>query len=340
MSRRTLIFFMVATLAMAMLVWLFARKAFQPYKGYQQTVVVRIPQHMTVDETAEILRQQRVIANAWLFKMYYRLAFPGETLKSGDYLFDRPLTIKQVLEKLIIGKAVLYKITFKEGMTVREIADSLNESHMLSADSFRRAAKNVKLIDDLDPEALDLEGYLFPDTYAIQKGVSGDELVMLMVNRFRESFTNTWRWRALDMHLSIRAVITLASLIEKESANRNEKFLISSVFHNRLRKKMLLDCDPTIIYALKKYDLYRGKLGWSELKFDSPYNTRLHHGLPPGPICNPGSTSIEAALYPENTDYLFFVAKDAQSHYFSETLKEHNRAVHEFIINKRPSPEN
>jgi UPF0755 protein len=123
-------------------------------------------------------------------------------------------------------------------------------------------------------------------------------------------------------------------LIEKETSSREERFLISSVFHNRLRRGMALDCDPTIIYALKRDNCYNGKLGWKELKYDSPYNTRLHRGLPPGPICSPGFDSLEAALYPENTHYLFFVAKDATSHYFSETLAEHNRAVKKYILNR------
>jgi UPF0755 protein len=148
-------------------------------------------------------------------------------------------------------------------------------------------------------------------------------------------FSNSMKWRAQELNLSIREVVTLASLIEKETSSREERFLISSVFHNRLRRGMGMDCDPTIIYALKRDNLYDGKLGWKDLKYDSPYNTRLYRGLPPGPICSPGFDSLEAALYPENTKYLFFVAKDSRSHYFSETLAEHNRAVRKYIINRK-----
>jgi len=191
------------------------------------------------------------------------------------------------------------------------------------------------LIQDLDPNAPDLEGYLFPDTYMVHKGITAEDMVKLMVSKFRDHFSHSMKWRAEELRLSIREVVTLASLIEKETASREERFLISSVFHNRLRIGMPMGCDPTIIYALKRDNLYRGKLGWDELKYDSPYNTRLHRGLPPGPICNPGFASIEAALYPENTKYLYFVAKDHRSHYFSKSLKEHNRAVRKYIINKK-----
>jgi UPF0755 protein len=156
----------------------------------------------------------------------------------------------------------------------------------------------------------------------------------MMIRKFKDNFTNSMRWRADQLGLSIREVVTLASLIEKETSAREERFLISSVFHNRLKIGMPMGCDPTVIYALKRDNVYRGKLGWKELKYDSPYNTRLYKGLPPGPICNPGYASIEAALFPENTKYLYFVSKDGRSHYFSKTLKEHNWAVRKFIINR------
>ena len=155
-----------------------------------------------------------------------------------------------------------------------------------------------------------------------------------MVRRFRQNFSNTFIWRARDIGFTIRQVVIMASLIEKETAARDERFLVASVFHNRMRHKTLFDCDSTIIYALKKAGRYRGKLGWDDLKFPSPYNTRLYRGLPPGPIGNPGYASLEASLYPENTEYMFFVAKDANSHYFSKTLAEHNRAVKKYIIDK------
>ncbi|MBN2346115.1 MAG: endolytic transglycosylase MltG, partial [Candidatus Aminicenantes bacterium] len=237
-----------------------------------------------------------------------------------------------VIEKLEQGKAVLHKVTIKEGLWIAETARRLEESGLFPAAEFERAAANASPVRDLDPQATDLEGYLFPDTYLVRKDITAREMAALMVGRFRQNFSHRFAWRARDIGFSLRQVVILASLIEKETASRDERFLISSVFHNRLRRRMLLDCDPTIVYALKRDGRYRGKLGWDDLKYDSPYNTRLHRGLPPGPIASPGYAALEAALYPENTDYLFFVAKDGSSHHFSRTLSEHNRAVRKYIL--------
>ena len=196
--------------------------------------------------------------------------------------------------------------------------------------------RDPALIRDLDPEAADLEGYLFPDTYLVRKDITAREMAALMVEPLPRRISATPSiWRARDIGFTPRQAVIMASLIEKETANRDERFLVSSVFHNRLRQNMLLDCDSTIIYALKKAGVYDGDLRWADLKSDSPYNTRRHRGLPPGPIASPGYASLEAALYPENTEYLFFVAKDGGSHYFSKSLAEHNRAVRKFIIQRR-----
>ncbi|HEX7502835.1 MAG TPA: endolytic transglycosylase MltG, partial [Acidobacteriota bacterium] len=226
------------------------------------------------------------------------------------------------------------KVTIKEGLWIGETAQVFEQAGLFPASEFMRAASSPALIRDLDPEASDLEGYLFPDTYLVRKDITAREMVAAMVERFRENFNNNAIWRARDIGFTPRQAVIMASLIEKETANRDERFLVSSVFHNRLRQNMLLDCDSTIIYALKKAGVYDGDIRWNDLKSDSPYNTRRHRGLPPGPIASPGYASLEAALYPENTEYLYFVAKDAGSHYFSKSLAEHNRAVRKFIIQR------
>jgi UPF0755 protein len=297
--------------------------------------VVRIDSGMSVAAIGRKLQRQGVVASADYFTRYYRLFFAGKMLKAGEYLFDGPLSVRQVIEKLEQGKALLYKVTVKEGLWLGEAAQVFEAAGLFPAAEFRRAAADVSLVRDIDPEAIDLEGYLFPDTYLVRKDITAREMAALMVNHFRKNFTNTFLWRARDIGMSQRQVLILASLIEKETANRDERFLVSSVFHNRLRQNMLLDCDSTIVYALKRAGVYRGKLGWDDLKLDSPFNTRRRRGLPPGPISSPGYASLEAALYPENTEYLYFVAKDGSSHYFSKSLAEHNRAVHQFIIQKR-----
>jgi UPF0755 protein len=312
----------------------FYHKVFTPYSGYGGSVKITVKKGSSVSAAARVLYREGIIANYFYFQVYYRLFYSKTSFKTGEYLFDRPLTMGQVIEKLDEGKVVLYRVTIQEGLIIKEIAELLASRGDLDidADEFIRHARSPRLIQDLDPKAPDLEGYLFPDTYMVRKEITAPGMVELMVDRFKENLGDTMKWRAQELKLSIREVVTLASLIEKETSWREERFLISSVFHNRLRIGMPMGCDPTIIYALKRDNVYEGKLGWKELKYDSPYNTRLHRGLPPGPICCPGYDSIEAALYPENTKYLYFVAKNSSSHYFSKTLKEHNRAVRKYII--------
>lgn len=315
----------------------FYQKVFTPYAGYDgKAFTINIKPGSTVSAIGRQLYRSHIISNYYYFRIYYRLFFNNMSFKTGEYQFDRPMTMKEVIEKLHEGLVKLHKITIKEGLIIREIAQQLANHRHLNFDirEFIRLARSPQLIRSLDPEAPDLEGYLFPDTYMVRKGITAEEMVQYMVNRFKDTFSNSMKWRAQELNLSIREVVTLASLIEKETSSREERFLISSVFHNRLRQGMGMDCDPTIIYALKRDNKYNGKLGWKDLKYDSPYNTRLYRGLPPGPICSPGFDSLEAALYPENTKYLYFVAKDSRSHYFSETLAEHNRAVRKYILNR------
>ena len=315
----------------------FYQKVFTPFAGYEgKDITINIKPGATVSAIARRLYRSHIIANYYYFRIYYRIFFNKMSFKTGEYQFDRPMTMKEVIEKLHEGLVKLHKVTIKEGLIIREIARLLADHPHLNFDfrEFISLARSPRSIRSLDPKAPDLEGYLFPDTYMVRKGITAKEMVQFMVKRFKETFSNSMKWRARELNLSVREVVTLASLIEKETSSREERFLISSVFHNRLRLGMGMDCDPTVIYALKRDNKYNGKLGWKELKYDSPYNTRLYRGLPPGPICSPGFDSIEAALYPENTKYLFFVAKDSRSHYFSETLAEHNRAVRKYIINR------
>jgi UPF0755 protein len=306
----------------------------KPYRGYDKEIRIHVAKGSSVKSIAHLLHKNGVIANKTYFVLYYRLFFNKLTFQSGEYLFNTPLTMKQIIEKLNKGKVILYKITVKEGLTIKETARLLEANHKINAQDFIKACQNTDLIKSIDDKAEDLEGYIFPETYLVPRNTTAAELVEMMVKRFRSKFSQSFHWRARDINKSIRQVVILASLIEKETAAREERFLISSVFHNRLRIGMPLACDPTIIYALKRENKYRDKLGWKDLKFDSPYNTRIYKNLPPGPICSPGFDSIEAALYPANTSYLYFVAKNDKYHHFSKTLKEHNWAVRKYIINK------
>ncbi len=335
-KRKALIIFLMVLVLIVLLIGIdFYHKVYSPYKEYPNTITILVKKGASVSSVGRLLYREKIIASYTYFRIYYRLFFKDTAIQSGEYRFDRPMTMKEVIEKLNQGKVVLYKVTIKEGLILNEIAEQLEKKHKITYREFMRSSRDTALIQDLDTHANNLEGYLFPDTYFIRKDITADEMVRLMVKKFKDNFTNSMRWRAEQLNLSIREVVTLASLIEKETSSREERFLISSVFHNRLRLGMPLGCDPTIIYALKRDNVYRGKLGWKELKYESPYNTRLYKGLPPGPICNPGYASIEAALFPENTKYLYFVAKDSNTHYFSRTLKEHNWAVRKFIINQK-----
>jgi UPF0755 protein len=297
-------------------------------------ITVEIPPGSSLPAIARILHREQVIRWPWSLRLWVRF-MPGEvTLRYGRYRFDNALSLPRVIEKLQRGQVELQKITIREGLTRHEIADQLSRELTFGRDAFLDASASGKLVADLDPSAPDLEGYLFPETYLVDPSITAEEMVHLMVDRFLDSYTRNMQWRARDLLLSNRELLTLASLIEKETANRQERFLISSVFHNRLRLKMRLDCDPTVSYALKRDGKWDGSFSWADLVYNSPYNTRLYAGLPPGPICSPGLASLEAALYPEQTDYLYFVAKGGGNHHFSTTLKEHNSAVQRFIIRK------
>ncbi len=321
MKKIVLVFILILIVLAAVLGIDFYRKVFLPYKGYTDTITVEIEKGASVSTIGEVLYRKKIIPSYSYFIIYYRLFFSKTNLQSGEFEFTDPMNMRQIIEKLHKGKVVLYKITIKEGMTINETAEFLENDHGISSTQFLEAAR-------------DLEGYLYPDTYLIPRGTGAVEMIELMVKKFKDHFTNSLKWRARDINMSVREVVILASLIEKETAVRDERFLISSVFHNRLRIGMPLACDPTIIYILKKQNRYDGNIRWKDLKLDSPYNTRVHKGLPPGPICSPGFASIEAALFPENTKYLYFVSKDGRHHYFSKTLKEHNWAVRKYIINR------
>jgi UPF0755 protein len=259
-----------------------------------------------------------------------RFFYPEESFKAGEYLFRPPLEAKDVLFRIFGGRIHLEPVTVPEGLTGQEIAELLRTGDPDGAAALRRAFLEVGLIADWDGRAKDLEGYLFPDTYNLPRHAPEADLVAAMVAEFREVFDEDRKRRAAELGMSVRDVVTLASLIEEETALAEERPLVSAVFHNRIRIGMKLDCDPTVAYALKLEGRYTGRLLLRDLKVPSPYNTYVHAGLPPGPICNPGRTSIEAALHPSLEKYLYFVAQGDGRHHFSRTLGEHLDAVRKY----------
>ena len=251
-------------------------------------------------------------------------------MKSGDYTFNKPLTMGEVILKLSKGQFIPFRVTIKEGKTLDEIVGFLVKNYSFNKIKLMKALKKTSLITEFDKSAKDLEGYILPETYFVRKGISEEELVEIIIEKFKDVFSEKMRLQARDMGFSIREIVTLSSLIEKETSLESERRLVASVYHNRLKKKMLLQCDPTMIYALKKAGIYN-KMQWKKMgrKIDSPFNTYKYTGLPPGPICSPGKASLEAAMSPEDTEFLYFVRKQRgkRSHYFSKSYKEHRWAI-------------
>jgi len=276
------------------------------------------------------LEDDGIVRAALPLRLACRIFYPGERFKAGEYLFSAPLETKAALFTIFEGRIHLEPVTIPEGLTGGEIAALLKPGDAEGAAAFRRAFLEAGLIADLDPAAKDLEGYLFPDTYNLPRKAPEADIVAAMVGEFHEVFDEGRRRRAAELGLSVREAVTLASLIEEETALPDERPLVSAVFHNRLKIGMKLDCDPTIAYALKRDGRYAGRLFFRDLKFPSPYNTYLHAGLPPGPITNPGRPSLDAALYPAPEGYLYFVAVGDGSHRFSRTLGEHLDAVRKY----------
>jgi UPF0755 protein len=268
------------------------------------------------------LQNAGVIRNRYAF-IALRLLKRG-TLKAGEYRFAEPETMSEVYDRLRRGDVYYRAVTIPEGYNIFDVAAAVEASGITTKDSFLTAARrDVKLVGDIDPHAQTLEGYLFPDTYRFQRSETADQMVAAMVKQFRTQTSE------LGLHANFHAVVTLASLVEKETPIAADRPLVASVLNNRLLAKMPLMTDPTVIYAAMLQHRYRGAIYRSDLQAESEYNTYKHAGLPPGPICNPGVASLTAAMHPAESKYLYFVADPAaQGHSrFAATLDEHNRNV-------------
>jgi UPF0755 protein len=311
------------------------RYAKTPGSHLDRQVVFSIVPGEAFSQLAARLETEGVIISPFKFKLLARLKGADKRLRSGEYQLSSAMTPDQILEVLINGRAFLYRLTIPEGFTARQIAAQIASQGLGNEEEFMRLATDTQIAHDLGIEAQSLEGYLFPDTYYFPKQVAALTIVKKMVERFKEQFKPEWHERAHELNLSVHEVVTLASIIEKETGDPSERPLISSVFHNRLKKKMRLESDPTVIYGIKDFD---GNLKRSHLTTPTPYNTYIIKGLPPGPIANPGQAAIEAALYPAQTQYLFFVSKQDHTHHFSATIAEHRRAVRKYQLHHRHRP--
>lgn len=325
--KTTLLLFVLASLGLAF--WL-TYNLHAPRQLPSGAVLYEVPRGAGLKTVARSLKEEGLLQNRLAFLAAYHFFYARRTIKAGEYLFASPLRTKDILTTLVEGKVYLHPVTIPEGLTGIEIAPLLVPLLADGEEGFRRAFQNPAPIAALDPQATDLEGYLFPETYHFARGVESGRALRSMVAEFTSIFEQVWRERARALGLTVRQVVTLASLIEKETAIPEEKPMVAAVFHNRLRRGMKLDCDPTIIYVLKQKGLFDGNLRKKDMSLDSPYNTYLHAGLPPGPICNPGKEALEAALYPAQEDYLYFVSRNDGRHHFSRSFSEHQAAVRRY----------
>jgi UPF0755 protein len=303
------------------------------YKGYGGAEqFVEVPQGAGSATIARRLTDAGVVKDVNTFRLALWVTRQGRRLQAGEYRFDRPMSARQVVDKIARGDVYTRPITFREGLTITQMAALYESKGFGAADAFIAAAGNGALVHEIDPAATDLEGYLFPDTYTLPRTATADQLIARMVASFTKVLTPDLVARAGSRGLGVRELVTLASIVEKETGHAAERPLVAAVYANRLKIGMGLQCDPTVIYALERAGRWDGNLTRESLQFDSPYNTYRYAGLPPGPIASPGRASLEAAASPADAPYLYFVSRNDGTHAFASTLEEHNRNVHEYQI--------
>ena len=298
-----------------------------PYDSQARTTQVDIPKGESFVTISRGLAEKRLLRCPRLFSVVARVLSKDRTIMAGAYRLHSSMSPREILEGLSSGLAVLHRITVPEGVSLDQVARILEAEGVARAEDIQAAGSNPAFFRNLGIEGDSLEGYLFPDTYYLPLGQSANEILTAMVRQFWRVYDPQMRIKQIRMGWRIHDVVTLASIIEKEASRAEEKPYISSVLHNRLARDMPLQCDPTVIYGIRFFD---GNLKREDLLRDSAYNTYLYKGLPPGPICNPGLGSLQAALNPADTPYLYFVSKNDGTHQFSESIEEHNRAVHSY----------
>lgn len=303
----------------------------KPLSSIEDKKIIRIeiPVGSNINSIARLLEQKEVIKSQFAFKLYSKLNGIEDKYKAGVYDLDNAMDISEIASLLQSGKGFMdiVKFTIPEGFEIRMIVDKLVERGLGDKERFYEAINNgiyeYDFLQNILRKEERLEGYLFPDTYEVYRDTDEEEIIDKMLERFNNVFNEEYREKALEINMSIDEIVTLASIIEREAKVDDERKVISSVFHNRLKSKMMLQSCATVQYVLKER---KEILLYKDLEIQSPYNTYKNFGLPPGPIASPGLKSIEAALYPDNTDYLYFVAKDDGTHVFTRTFKEHIEA--------------
>ena len=290
-----------------------------------QIKVIEISKGMNAKEIAHLLKEEGLIKNGLAFRVLAKVKGVENRLQAGEYELSSSLNLSRILSKLEKGEILARPFTIPEGYNIRQITSVLERKGLAEKERFIALTEDTKFISRLGIQTKSLEGYLFPETYRVSKGMKEEETIKLMFSQFNKAATEGDRKRAKEIGFTFHQIIILASIIEKETSAPDERTLISAVFHNRLKARRPLQSDPTVIYALG--EAFDGNLKKEHLRIDSPYNTYRYRGLPPGPIGNPGREAIQAALYPADVNYLYFVSRNDGTHAFSSSLEEHNRAV-------------
>jgi UPF0755 protein len=293
-------------------------------QGWMEKKVL-IPEGATLEKVSQVLEEEGVISHPWFFVLAGKATLSERRIHAGEYLLNSEMGDLEMLRIFRDGKILTHRLVVREGATLREVGHLLADEGLVDGPLFDALTHDTTLLSSMGISGESLEGYLYPDTYFFYKGQKAESILRRMVSRFHEMYIPQFTERAQEIGMNQLEVVTLASIIEKEAVAPSDSPLISAVFHNRLRKGIPLQSDPTVIYALGEG--FDGDLKRVHLRIASPYNTYVHKGLPPGPIGSPSRASLRAALYPSNEDYYYFVSKNDGTHFFSKTIKDHNMAV-------------
>ncbi len=329
---RLLVLALVASAGILAALW-FLGSATGPGTG-EEIVTIYIPRGAPFAQVVSILDQNGLVRSRLLFRVMGYVSNAPQRVKAGEYEFTRAMSPGEILRKLVDGDVKKHPIVVPEGFTVKKIAARLAAEGLVEEKEFLRLARDRNVLDSLNIPGPSAEGFLFPDTYSFDRGMDAAAILQKMAGQFRAKVTAEKIAQAEAQGLTLLQWVTLASIIEKETGLKSEMPLVAAVFRNRLRIKMPLQSDPTVIYGIENFD---GNLTRRHLERQNPYNSYLNRGLPPGPICSPGLDALAAALNPAPVRYLYFVSRNDGSHQFSETLPEHSRAVRKFQINRKSS---
>jgi UPF0755 protein len=307
------------------------RYATTPSGNGDLTAILWVKPGQTFAETVTQLTEAGLVRHPEKFRWLAYLKGDERRIRAGEYLLVGSMPPLAILQTLVDGKGLLHKVVIPEGFTMFKIGQLLEKKGLVLQEAFLKAASDPSLAKALGVGGDTLEGYLFPETYHFARGVTAQEIIEKMVAQFHSVFTPAWVERARQLGHTVHEVVTLASIVEKETARSEERPVVAAVFLNRLKRGMRLESDPTVIYGIRGFD---GNLTRKDLEIFTPYNTYQIHGLPPGPIANPGRASIEAVLYPSQEPYLYFVSKNDGSHHFSRTLSEHKKMVRRYQLHQ------